>query len=43
MTEIEVPRDYLYGKILGHNVIDKSTGELLANVNDEITDNLLQN
>ncbi|WFP48644.1 DNA-directed RNA polymerase subunit beta [Methylomonas sp. EFPC3] len=42
VTEIEVPRDYLYGKILGHNVIDKSTGELLASVNDEITDNLLQ-
>ncbi|ATG91816.1 DNA-directed RNA polymerase subunit beta [Methylomonas koyamae] len=42
VTEIEVPRDYLCGKILGHNVIDKSTGELLANVNDEITDNLLQ-
>jgi DNA-directed RNA polymerase subunit beta len=42
VTEIEVPRDYLYGKILGHNVVDTSTGELLANVNDEITDNLLQ-
>ncbi|MDT4288793.1 DNA-directed RNA polymerase subunit beta [Methylomonas sp. MO1] len=42
VTEIEVPRDYLYGKILGHNVVDKSTGELLASVNDEITDNLLQ-
>ncbi len=42
VTEIEVPRDYLYGKILGHNVIDKSTGELLANVNDELTENVLQ-
>ncbi|WP_020484797.1 DNA-directed RNA polymerase subunit beta [Methylomonas sp. MK1] len=42
VTEIEVPRDYLYGKILGHNIVDKSTGELLASVNDEITDNLLQ-
>ncbi|AEG02178.1 DNA-directed RNA polymerase subunit beta [Methylomonas methanica] len=42
VTEIEVPRDYLYGKILGHNVIDKSTGELIANVNDEITEPLLQ-
>lgn len=42
VTEIEVPRDYLHGKILGHNVVDTSTGELLANVNDEITDNLLQ-
>ena len=42
VTEIEVPRDYLYGKILGHNLIDKSTGELLANVNDELTEPLLQ-
>ncbi|MCQ8106297.1 DNA-directed RNA polymerase subunit beta [Methylomonas sp. SURF-2] len=42
VTEIEVPRDYLFGKILGHNVIDKSTGELIANVNDEITEPLLQ-
>ncbi|MCQ8129759.1 DNA-directed RNA polymerase subunit beta [Methylomonas rivi] len=42
VTEIEVPRDYLYGKILGHNIIDKSTGELIANVNDEITEPLLQ-
>jgi DNA-directed RNA polymerase subunit beta len=42
VTEIEVPRDYLFGKIIGHNVIDKTTGELIANVNDEITDPLLQ-
>lgn len=42
VSEIEVPREYVHGKILGHNVIDKSTGELLANVNDEITDPLLQ-
>jgi DNA-directed RNA polymerase subunit beta len=42
VTEIEVPRDYLYGKILGHNIIDTSTGELLANVNDELTDVLIQ-
>ncbi|MDD2758986.1 MAG: DNA-directed RNA polymerase subunit beta [Methylomonas sp.] len=41
VTEIEVPKDYLYGKILGHNVIDTSTGELIANVNDELTDTLL--
>ena len=42
VSEIEVPRDYLYGKILGHNIIDKSTGELLANVNDELTDALVE-
>jgi DNA-directed RNA polymerase subunit beta len=37
VTSFEVPRDYLLGKILGHNVIDKKTGELIANVNDELT------
>ena len=37
LTTVEVPKDYLVGKILGHNLIDKSTGELIANVNDEIT------
>ena len=42
VTEIEVPRDYLIGKILGHNIVDHATGELLANVNDELTEVLLQ-
>ena len=41
MTEIEVPREYLIGKILGHNLIDKTTGEFVANVNDEVTPVLL--
>ena len=42
ITEIEAPKEYLYGKILGHNIVDESTGELVANVNDEITEELLQ-
>jgi len=37
LTSFEVPRDYLLGKILGHNVVDKKTGELIAHVNDELT------
>ncbi|MGZ8225090.1 MAG: DNA-directed RNA polymerase subunit beta [Methylovulum sp.] len=37
LTEVEAPKEYLVGKILGHNLIDKSTGELVANVNDELT------
>jgi len=37
LTEVEVPKDYLIGKILGHNLVDRSTGELVANVNDELT------
>ncbi|MDP1614403.1 MAG: DNA-directed RNA polymerase subunit beta [Methylococcales bacterium] len=42
LTEVEVPREYLVGKILGHNLIDQSTGELIANVNDEVTAVLLE-
>ncbi|MGX2041965.1 DNA-directed RNA polymerase subunit beta [Methylocaldum sp. MU1018] len=41
LKQLEVPRDYLYGKILAHNVIVPSTGELVAKVNDEITEDLL--
>jgi DNA-directed RNA polymerase subunit beta len=37
LTEVEVPREYLIGKILGHNLVDNTTGELVAKVNDEIT------
>ncbi len=37
LTEVEVPKEYLVGKILGHNLIDRTTGELVANVNDELT------
>ena len=42
VTEIEVPKEYLYGKILSHNIVDESTGELVANVNDELTEELVQ-
>ena len=37
LAEVEVPREYLVGKILGHNLVDPSTGELVARVNDELT------
>ncbi len=39
--EIEVPVNYLEGKILAKNIIDESTGELIANCNTEITADLL--
>ncbi len=42
LTEVEVPREYLTGKILGHNLIDETTGELVANVNDELTPALIE-
>jgi DNA-directed RNA polymerase subunit beta len=37
LTEVEVPKEYLVGKILGNNLVDPSTGELVASVNDELT------
>ncbi len=42
LAEVEVPREYLTGKILGHNLIDQSTGELIANVNEELTPSLIE-
>ena len=41
INRMEVPRDYLLGKILANNVIEPNTGELVAKVNDEITDDLI--
>ena len=41
VKSLVVPDDYLYGKILSHNIIDKETGEIIANANDEITEELL--
>ncbi|KPN19775.1 DNA-directed RNA polymerase subunit beta [Luteimonas terrae] len=37
ITALAVPDDYLVGQILSHDVIDPSTGELVATANDEIT------
>ncbi|MBN8279372.1 MAG: DNA-directed RNA polymerase subunit beta [Gammaproteobacteria bacterium] len=36
-----VPKEYLDGKILAHDVVDKGTGELLAKANDELTAQLV--
>jgi DNA-directed RNA polymerase subunit beta len=36
-----VPAEFVTGRVLSHDVVDKSTGELVARANDEITDELL--
>ncbi len=36
-----VPKEYLEGKILAHDVVDKSSGELLARANDELNAELI--
>jgi len=41
VKKIGVPDDFLYGRVIGANVIDGETGEVLANANDEITEDLL--
>jgi DNA-directed RNA polymerase subunit beta len=37
VRSLPVPRDYLLGKILAHDLRDPETGELLALANDELT------
>ncbi|MBB6336827.1 DNA-directed RNA polymerase subunit beta [Xanthomonas arboricola] len=41
VAALAVPDDYLLTRILSHDVVDGSTGELLANANDEITEDQL--
>ncbi|NJD05601.1 MAG: DNA-directed RNA polymerase subunit beta [Methylococcaceae bacterium] len=41
LQKLEVPREYLHGKLLAHNVVDTRTGELIAKVNDEIHDDAI--
>ncbi len=41
MKALQVPDDYLLGKIIAHSIIDKESGELLAGANAEITEELL--
>jgi DNA-directed RNA polymerase subunit beta len=43
VKKLDVPRDFVYGKVLAHNVVDKETGELIAEANTEITDEMLEN
>ncbi|MCU7921571.1 MAG: DNA-directed RNA polymerase subunit beta [Candidatus Thiodiazotropha sp. (ex Dulcina madagascariensis)] len=42
VKKLDVPRDFAYGKVLAHNVVDKDTGELVAEANAEITEELLE-
>ncbi|OOG21813.1 DNA-directed RNA polymerase subunit beta [Thioalkalivibrio denitrificans] len=42
IKSITVPSEYLVGKVLAHNIIDTDSGEVVANANDEITEDLLK-
>jgi len=38
---LHVPDSYLYGKMLAHDIINKETGEVITQANDEITEERL--
>jgi DNA-directed RNA polymerase subunit beta len=42
MKSLDVPDDYLLGKLTANNIIDKESGELIAAANSEITEELLK-
>src|SRR6516165_8066114 len=37
VTRLRVPREYIYGKILAHDVVNTATGEILAKANEVLT------
>ncbi len=41
IKQIAVPDEFLVGRVVAKNIIDKATGEVVANANDEITETLL--
>jgi DNA-directed RNA polymerase subunit beta len=42
MTRVEVSEDYVLGRVLATAVVDPQTGEILANANDELTEDELK-
>ncbi len=41
IKKIAVPDDFILTRVLAQNIIDKDTGEVIANCNDEITESIL--
>jgi DNA-directed RNA polymerase subunit beta len=41
LKHISVPEDYLLGRVLATNIVDPDTGEVIANANDELTEELI--
>jgi len=37
VNQLDVPPEYLEGRILAHDIVDEETGEVLATANDELT------
>jgi DNA-directed RNA polymerase subunit beta len=41
IKRIEAPDEFLLGRTLAHDVVNKETGEIIASANDEVTETLL--
>jgi DNA-directed RNA polymerase subunit beta len=41
IKKVAVPEDFVLGRVLAANIVDKESGEILAQANDEITEDLL--
>jgi DNA-directed RNA polymerase subunit beta len=41
IKKIEAPDEFLLGRTLAHDVVNKETGEIIASANDEVTETLL--
>lgn len=41
ISNLAVPEDYMYGKVLAKNIIDTATGELIAEANSELTEEVV--
>ena len=41
LKQIVVPEDFILGRVLARNIVDTSTGEIIADANAEITETLL--
>ncbi|WP_300449333.1 DNA-directed RNA polymerase subunit beta [Accumulibacter sp.] len=41
IKQVAVPDDFLIGRVIAEDIIDQSSGEILANANDEVTETLL--
>ena len=42
ISKIAVPEEFILGRTIAANIVDKETGEVVANANDEITESLLE-
>ena len=42
IKQLEVPPEYLEGRVIAHDIVDEETGELLASANDELTGELVE-